>query len=92
MYSCRRIYYSYAHRFQFIYESTHVHVRRVNTSAVEEEAEEVKEVEEKKVEQELQGEREEEEEEEHLTLRCWELEKDLETLKSAQSNLQHFRG
>lgn len=68
MYSCRRIYYSYAHRFQFIYESTHAHVGRVNTSAVEQKEEEVDEVEEEEVEQELQ-----EEEEEHLTLLFWEL-------------------
>lgn len=69
MYSCRRIYYSYAHRFQFIYESTRVHVRRVNTPAVEQKEEEVDEVEEEEVEQELQ----EAEEEEHLTLLFWEL-------------------
>lgn len=47
MYSCRRIYYSYAHRFQFIYESTRVHAGRVNTSAVEQKEEEVDEVEER---------------------------------------------
>lgn len=77
MYSCRRIYYSYAHRFQFIYEPTHVHVSRVNTSAEEEKEEEgevVEEVEEEEVEQ-------------QLDLLFRELSKDLETLNSAQSNL-----